>query len=36
MTVDELRTVVEKIERGDALEILDGYLCNSQGTLNYS
>jgi len=36
MTVDELRTTVEKIERGDALEILDGYLFNSQGTLNYS
>jgi len=31
MTVDELRTTVEKIERGDALEILDGYLFNSQG-----
>ena len=36
MTVDELRTAVKKIERGDALEILDGYLSNSQGTLNYS
>lgn len=36
MTVDELRTAVKKIGRGDALEILDGYLFNSQGTLNYS
>ena len=36
MTVDELRTAVKKIERGDALEILDGYLFNSQGTLNCS
>ena len=36
MTVDELRTAVKEIERGDALEILDGYLFNSQGTLNYS
>ena len=36
MTVDELRTAVKKIERGDALKILDDYLFNSQGTLNYS
>ena len=36
MTVHELRTAVETIERGDALEILDGYLFNSQGTLQYS
>ena len=36
MTVDRLRAAVKKIERGDALEILDGYLFNSQGTLNYS
>ena len=36
VTVDELRTAVKKIGRGDALEILDGYLLNSKGTLNYS
>ena len=35
MTVDELRAEVKKIKRGDALEILDGYLFNSQGTLKY-
>ncbi|XP_078349601.1 uncharacterized protein LOC144634499 isoform X2 [Oculina patagonica] len=34
MTVDELRTAVKKIDRADALEILDGYLFNSQGTRN--
>lgn len=32
MTVEELRTAVKKIDRADALEILDGYLFNSQGT----
>ena len=32
MTVDQLRTAVKKIDRADALEILDGYLFSSRGT----
>lgn len=33
MTVEELRTAVKKIDRADALEILDGYLSQGTGSL---
>ena len=35
MTVDQLRTEVEKIGRADALLVLDGYLFNLRGTCHY-
>ena len=34
MTVNELRRALKEIDRNDALEILDGYLFSSQGTLD--